>query len=230
MYLSTFRPEYLSSLEYYWYLAQCEIIILTDHFQYTKRSPISISAPLKNVDDRLRIPVRHDHKPKSVSEKRIDNKSNWKKKHFNSIYHTFHNYPFAYYYLPIIEDIYKETNNKLSDFLFNFIQLLTQQLHLSSKIYRSSELKHDMENTELIIHWSKKTLTNTYLSFAEVYDKGWINKDRLLKAKIICKPFLLFPEAHIFKSNKSNSILNFLLQYGPEAGCLIKQYMPGRYK
>lgn len=226
MILSTFRPEYLPALEYFWYLAQCDHAVLTDHFQYVKRSPLNISAPLSNQQDQLRIPVRHDHAPKPIFKKNAAPASNWRKKNFNTICNTFNSYPYSYYYLPAIEDIYNTTSNKLSDVLFALIQKLSDLLHLQTQIHRASKLKYDSENETSILQWCRHTLSNTYLSSQNVFQKGWVDKNKLLNENITCKQYYPFPESHIFISHKSFSILNFLFTFGPEAGYLIKQYMP----
>ena len=68
--LTALRPEYLPGLDYFWKLAQCEALIFTDHFQYVKRSPITVSPPLSGFGSSLRIPVRHTEKPLAIKEKK----------------------------------------------------------------------------------------------------------------------------------------------------------------
>jgi len=225
MKLSTFRPEYLPSLEFFWYLMQCDHIILTDHFQYVKRSPINISAPLQDSGHKITIPIRHDHQILPISKKRISYTTTWQKNHFKNIYHHFHNEPFAYYYLPEIEQILYNNYKYLSEYHYDLIFYFLKKLNSNSKIYLASQLEFFEDNNESIISWCKKTSSAVYLYKPNIFDHGWLGEDILKKSNLRLKEFCPFPNAHILTSNSKNSILSFLVLYGPEAGYLIRQYM-----
>ena len=225
MKLTTIPPAYLPSLNYFWQIAQTNHIIFTDHFQYVKRSPLTISAPLHENGLQLRLPVRHDHIPLAISHKNIDHSTTWMKKHFRSISHLFHDTPYAYYYLPQIEMLLNKATLNLSDFIYQWLNSFILWLQLPVDIQRVSEIGSKDSNEESIVFWCDKFSCREYLAESEVFRKGWVKQRLLEKRKIKCSTFAPMPEAHILTSYKDLSVLNFLLQFGPEAGYLIRQYI-----
>ncbi|MBN2426608.1 MAG: WbqC family protein [Calditrichaceae bacterium] len=217
---------YIPSLNYIWKLAQCSLCVFADHLQYNKKSPVSISAPLGEDNHRITLPVRHDGKRLPISEKLIDNSIDWAAKHYKTMYHIYHQFPYGYYYLPKIKEILERQNTNLSDYLFLWIEKMIGWMHLSVKVHRSSELNYPGNDTDLIINISENYKKNIYVNENEVYERGWINKHTLEQKKIIIRNFVEFPEANIFAAHRHMTILTFLMRFGPEAGFLIKQFQP----
>lgn len=224
--LCALPPAYFPTLEYFWNLAQCDVLILTDHFQYSKRSPLTISAPLQESQPALTIPVRHGDPQAAIFEKQIDNHSNWSRKHLQTIRHLFHHAPYEYIYLPLMEDLLTNHPNALADFLTASLSTMIDLLHLKTKIVRASESEHSGNNEKLIKEWCNDNNCNRYLSNQEVYDHNMVNPEILRQDRIEPHVFVPFPEYHILKSNRELSILYFLFHFGPEAGYLLRQYLP----
>lgn len=224
--LSAFKPDYLPSLEYFWKMAQCHHAMITDHFQYVKRSSLTVSAPLHRDEDRLHIPVRHDYPQKSIAQKTLDDTDNWRKKHYSTIYHLFHHLPFEYYYLPALKDFYVENYCNLADFQWRLLHLLVSWLNLPIQLHRSSQIKNEGSNEGLIRHWCAEFSCNYYYAEQDVFQKNWVNTEKLTEAGIHSAVFHSFPESHLFQSYQKLSALSFLMKFGPEAGFLIRQYLP----
>lgn len=224
--LSTARPEYLPGFEYFWKLAQSDILIFTDHFQYVKRSPITVSPPLSGFGSSMHIPVRHTEKPLSIKDKKIDLRQNWQTKHFKSLYHQFHLTPFAYYYLPRFEEIYMKNRENLADFLIELLENIIGFLHLPLKIMRASQLGFKTDNNSTIIDWCHRLQVSKYLTSQEVITNSWIDRNMIEDAGIKVKTFAPLPDYHILQSYTEFSVIGFLMQYGPEAGYILKQYLP----
>ncbi len=224
--LTALRPEYLPGLAYFWKLAQCDALIFTDHFQYVKRSPITVSPPLSGFGSSLRIPVRHTEKPLAIKDKKIDTRQPWQGKHFKSLYHQFHLTPFGYYYLPRFEEIYMKNSENLSDFLIELLESIIRFLHLPLKTARASQLGHAADNTQTLIDWRHSMNYSYYLTSKEALEKGWIDRKALEKADIKTAVFEPLPDYHILQSYNGFSAVGFLMQYGPEAGYILKQYLP----
>jgi hypothetical protein len=224
--LTTARPEYLPELEYFWNIAQSDILILTDHFQYIKRSPITVSPPLSGFGSSLRIPVRHSQTALSIKDKSIDNRQTWREKHLKSLHHQFHLTPFGYYYLPRFEEIYMESGDNLSDFLIALLENFTRFLHLPITVKRASQLPSSKNNTQTVIDWCRMNGSDEYLTNREVLAKGWIAEEALNESHIRVSSFIPLPHYHILQSYRGFSAIGFLMQYGPEAGYILKQYLP----
>lgn len=225
MNFSTFRPEYLPSLEYIWKIVQCNFVVITDHIQYTKRSPISISAPLNESDSLLRIPVLHKPLLEPIYLKRVDDHSNWRKQHFKSLQHIFHQFPYGYYYLPLLEEIYNSASSYLSEFLFILLKQIGQWLHLDLELHRSGKFNVPNEPHNFIKYWQDKSNGTKYLISLEALEKEWLNQDILIQIRIQYDYFSGYPDYHILKTYKNISVINFLMQFGPEAGYILKQYL-----
>lgn len=224
--LSTMQPAYFPSLEFFWKAAQCDIIVLTDHFQYTKRSPLTISAPLQLSQPSLRIPVRHGNPTAAIYEKQIDPDSNWQKKHLHTFRHMFHHAPYEYIYLPLMEELLANHPASLADFLTETLIKIIELLHLNIKIVRASQLPHVGTNEQLILNWCNNFKCTQYISEQTVFDRKLVKPEILTQDKISSQSFTPFPEYHILTSNRDLSILYFLFHYGPEAGYLLRQYLP----
>jgi len=182
--LATFRPEFLPALEYIWYVSQCDVLVLTDHFQFVKRSPVSISAPLSDAGEQLRIPVKHDGKKTPISAKHIDNNHNWHKKHLSRMRHLYHEFPFSFYYFPLIEELYQQADSLLSNFLKRFLQILLKWFHIPAAIVPASDFNPQADNNNFIINLCAKLKCDTYAALPEVYEHNWVNRTVIEKESI----------------------------------------------
>lgn len=221
---STFRPEYFPDLEYFWRLSQCDHAVLTDHIQYTKRSNVSVSAPLSETENRLRIPVRHKPLLQPICEKSVDEHENWRQRHIKTLKHTFNHFPYAYYYIPLMEELYLTLSSNLTDILYKLITSIITWLHMNIRLYRTTEYSVLSDPHDLVELWYEKLDAPNYLVTQQVFDRGWLKREELISRSIPFRMFSEFPEYHIMQTYRYKSILHFLMQFGPEAGYLIRQY------
>jgi len=225
MTLSTFLPLYLPSLEYFWNLVQCDHVILTDHFPFSPKYGLTNSPSLLHAEQQVSLPLQHEHKPLPIYQRRISQASPWAKKHFQTIHHLLHSEPYAYLYLPLIRDMIETQEHNLSRFLRSNLNQLLSLLHFHPQIHLSSTLYHSTANHECIDRWFRDLQVQSYLYSPLVFKRGWLDREVLKARKINLRKFVPFPREHIFHSNRHHSILVFLVQFGPEAGYLIRQYM-----
>ena len=222
--LCTLRPAFWPDLEYFWRMYQCDYVLITDHLLFIKQSEITVSAPMQDKRQTLRIPVRHTGRSQTIAEKRMDKMHPWRKEHLNALKAVFRDAPFAYLYLPEIEKLYASENDNLSGFLFNLIAKQHEWLLLKSVLKRSSLLEPVNEATEFVINQCKKFDCHFYIADERVYKKDWVKKGKLAAAGIESIIFRPMPEAHLLAGNKDFAALSFLMQYGPEAGYLFRQF------
>ncbi len=226
MRLGALQPAYFPALHYYWKLAQCDICVFADHLRFSKGSTINRSAPLANNQSVLRIPILHNDKRAHIATTQMDSHSDWRQKHLRTLHHLFHQWPFAYYYLPLFEEVFNTDFSSLGDFLWTLHQRLLEWLHLPVQIVRASELPTASDNTLQIVSWANQLKGFHYITEKEAIEKGWIDQERLQKNKIRCVYFQDMPSSHLLNSYAQGSILTFLMQFGPEAGYIIRQYLP----
>ncbi len=222
--LATIRPAFLPNLEYFWQILQSDVAIFTDHLPFSKGQGLNRSAPLNTPETVLTIPIQHGQPNSAITEKLLVDDPHWRQKHLKTLHHLFHNFPFAFYYLPQIEEIYASNLNKLADFLFILIKNFLHWLHLPVQIVRSTELTTSAESNTLIINWCKQFECQGYIAEQKTFQKGWVDAKYLKNRGI--QPFVLapLPKANLLSNYASKSILHFLLQFGPEAGYILKQY------
>ncbi|GEM_PF-2827080 len=219
---SSIRPCYLPKLSFFWKIAQCDYLLFADHLQYVKRSDISVSPALAGDNHRLHIPVRHNGQPVPICQKEIDGQSHWSRKHWQTIRHLFHNYPFAEYYFPEMGNWYGTPNVNLADFLYLVLTDLLRFLNLPLIPVRVSRLdQHFSGNEALLISLARHWHTQTYIG--EIRDP--LNLKTLHQAGLKTVPFHSLPDSNLFKSYGSLSVLEFLFQFGPEAGYILRQYL-----
>ncbi len=226
MRLGALQPAYFPTLNYYWKLAQCDICVFADHLRFSKGSTINRSAPLANTLSVLRIPILHNDKRAHIATTQTDSHSDWRQKHLRTLHHLFHQWPFGYYYLPLLDEVFRKHYSSLGDFLWSLHQSLLEWLHLPVQIVRASELPTAPESTLQIVSWSNQLKISHYITEKEAIEKGWINREILQKNKIRCVYFQEMPSSHLLNSHAPGSILTFLMQFGPEAGYIIRQYLP----
>ena len=224
--LSTFRPEYFPTLEYFWRFAQCDHVVLTDHFQYSKRKTFTISAPITDINIVLHIPVIHDNEVNPLYKKHISYNNDWPQKHVLTLKHQYHKQPFEYLYFPALKNLLYSRENHLSYFLANHIEQIAKWLHLDIQIYRASEIGYQSDNNRCVLEWCHSLKCNIYINSAFVFEQNFVNKKKLEKNYISIREFKDYPAANIFQYYKDKSILSFLFQFGPEAGYLIRQFLP----
>lgn len=228
MILTTVRPTYFPSLQFFWQMAQCDVCVFTDHLRFSKGSGVTRSAPLSVEQTVLRIPVIHNQNRAQIATTQIDFHSDWKQKHLKTIHHLFHQLPFAYYYLPELNALFDEPHNALGDFLWRLQQTFVKWLHLPVSLMRSSQINFNGQPEQLIVEWCAQSGATSYMSENQTFEKGWIDREYLEKKGIRVSTFQPMPQSHLLASYRDFSILNFLLQFGPEAGYIIRQYLPAR--
>ena len=222
--LSTFRPAFFPNLLYFWQMAQSQVVVFTDHLQFSKGTIINRSAPLNTTQDILTIPVQHDQKQLPIALKRIVPREQWKEKHLKTLHHLFHNFPFAEDYLPQIEEIYRAEKQFLGDFLFALTEKIIHWLHLPVQPVRSAQLLKAGDGTQTVLKWCKRFHCEAYIAHPETFEKSWIDAKRLKEQQIRPLLFSGLPASHLLEHYATRSIIHFIFQFGPEAGYILKQY------
>ena len=222
--LCTLRPAFWPDLNYFWRIAQCDYVLLTDHLLYVKQTESTVSAPFYEEKQRLRIPVRHTGRSETIAAKKMDNFHAWRRDHLKALQAIFTSAPFAYLYIPQIKALYETEDNSLSAFLQALIQKQMEWLHIASVVIATSQLETAGTAETFIIRQCGQRDCATYLAEPAVFDRGWVDKKKLKQAGILAEPFRPMPDVHILSANSALAALSFLMQFGPEAGYLLRQF------
>jgi len=170
MKISINQPAFLPWANYFKRISEVDMFVLLDDVQYEKNSNINrnkIQNIITKKDLYLTIPVKKKSLKSSenlIMNSLIDYRSNWKKKHLNSLnqilgkqnnYHIIEN---------LIYNIYSYKSENLFDFLSNQLSILLNFLEIKTKIVKSSELQTKLNKELKIIEICKKIGADEYVS------------------------------------------------------------------
>jgi hypothetical protein len=175
MRIGILQPGYLPWLGFFEQMYRTDVFVLYDDVQYDKEGWRNRNR-IKGANGALwlTVPVHvklSDHP--LISEVRIDNKANWRKKHLMSLKMNYAKAPFFSKYIGIFEEAFSREWDYLVDIDMYFILKLSDCLGLGNKkIVRSSELNVEGDRIERLINICK-------MFDADVFYEGASGKDYL---------------------------------------------------
>ncbi len=214
MSFSFYYPAYFPSLQTLADLTDSTLIVLTDQFQFTKRSGL-VRTKLTPADNYLTIPVKHNGEILSIVEKKISSQSDWKKKHLNAIYHHYHKLPFFDYFYDDFKNIYFNEVIFLGEFLYKILRFYGNAFKIDAQIESFSKFFGTGLSIDDVLKNNNK-LCNFH------------SYGRISKTNPLCKKLTLFdisyqeqcllPKRYPFWLNP----LEFLFTFGAEAAFLLR--------
>jgi len=157
MILAAHQPCYLPELSFFYKMAQADIFVLTDDFQYTTHNSIN-RTQIKTVNGVawLTVPVlTKGHRRETIRETLVDSSQNWQRKHWRTLSV---NYTYSAYfekYADFLEEIYLSKKWKyLIDLNLELIEFVKRSLNLSTKIVLSSDLNLKDKRSALLAKMS----------------------------------------------------------------------------
>ncbi|QKJ67896.1 WbqC family protein [Deefgea piscis] len=164
--LSAHQPAYLPWLGYFEKIAAVDVFIFLDSVQFEKNSYINrnkIKTPTGS--QWLSLPVSsRGHFSQTLKETVIENREFWVNKHLKSIYSNYRkSYYFDYCY-PRLENLFSNSDLKLSDFCFRQLNFWLSELGIDTKVVRSSTLDLQSKKSDLIIDLCNVHGANSYYS------------------------------------------------------------------
>ncbi len=165
MIIGILQPGYLPWLGFFEQMYRSDVFVLYDDVQYDKegwrnRNRIKTA----NGVQWLTVPVfvRFSDHP-LITEIRINNEVNWRKKHLASVKQSYGKAAFFEEYYELFEEAYSRDWNFLIDLDLYFIMKLAECLDMKEKkILRSSDLPIKGEQIERLIHLCKHFGADTF--------------------------------------------------------------------
>ncbi len=168
MILSAHQPAYLPWLGYFDKIISSDVFIYLDTVQFEKNSFTNrnrIKTP--QGAQWLSIPVKlKGHLDKSIKEIEIDTSQNWQKKHLNAILMNYGRAPRFDECFAKLESLYTTGYNLLNDVCWDQLKFWLNELHISTRIVRSSELPLDTRKSDLILDLCRFFGADQYISGA----------------------------------------------------------------
>lgn len=99
-----------------------------------------------------------------ISEVEINNKIDWKKKHFNSIKLNYGKTDYYTVYIDFFEDLYAKEWNSLNELNIYIMNYLLGHLEIKTHILYDTNFKFEGQKTERLVEMCQQTGCNLYLS------------------------------------------------------------------
>lgn len=165
MILTAHQPAYMPWLGYFHKVALADNFVMLDSVQFEKNSFTNRNKiKTSNGEAWLTIPVEmKGHLDKQINEIQMDTKSNWKKKHWNTLLLNYKKAPHFDKYSGFFEKYYLNESNNLYDFIQLSSNFFFEELKITPNTKKLSELNVESKKQDLIIDLCKKTDSNTFV-------------------------------------------------------------------
>lgn len=165
MILTAHQPAYMPWLGYFHKIALADNFVLLDSVQFEKNSFTNRNKiKTSNGEAWLTIPVEmKGHLDKTINEIQMDAKSNWKKKHWNSLLLNYKKTPYFSHYSDFFENYYTVETNNLNDFISISSNFFFNELKIYPVTKKLSELNIESKKQDLIIDLCKITNSSAFV-------------------------------------------------------------------
>lgn len=163
--LTAHQPAYLPWLGYFHKISLAHEFVLLDLVQYEKNSFINRNKiKVSNGEAWLTIPViMKDHLGKFVCDMQIEERSDWRKKHWQSILMNYKRAPFFRLYADFFENYYRETTSDLTSFISISHQFILDELKIKCPQTNLSDMNVVSKKQDLIIDMCKMKQANVFI-------------------------------------------------------------------
>lgn len=169
MIVSINQPAYLPWLGYFERIDSSDIHIILDHVQFEKNSMINRNK-VRTAQGWtwLTVPVLSKGKFGNlhINELKVSENTKWQKKHWNTIRGSYSKSPFFKEHAMFFEALYEKKWVNLNLLMTEITNYILQELSITSKIIRSSEMDLKYKKSELVFELCNKVGATTYLSGA----------------------------------------------------------------
>lgn len=174
------QPTYLSWIGYYGMINLADIFVFYDDVQFERRSWQNRNKISKNNGESqwLTIPIIHNGQNEKINEVKIDYSTNWREKHWKSIYYSYCKSPYFEMYQNEIKSIYMNKYDTISDFNIFIIKKIAKLLNINlPKFVISSEIEGVFgEKTDRLINILEKIGGDEYIS--TIGTKAYLETDK----------------------------------------------------
>ena len=160
------QPMYLPWLGLFDRINRCDVFILLDNVPYSKNYFLNRNKiKTANGWTWLTVPVIFKgNSHKIIKEIEIDNRSDWGKKHWLSIYYSYKNSSYFDTYADVFEHFYKQEWRYLVEASTHLLFSLLRMLNIKTPIRMASTLGVEGRKEELILNICKSVQAEEYLS------------------------------------------------------------------
>jgi hypothetical protein len=182
MIVSIHQPQYFPWLPYFLKLGKSDVFILLDSVDFQKNG-LQNRNQIKTAQGAqwLTVPVCQNLGQK-ILEVKIDNKVDWKKKHWLTIQQSYRKAKAFNCYAQGIEDVFSQDWTWLNDLNIHLFKLMKGWLGIDCQIKRSSEMRSRGKGSELILNLCLETGATQYASGTG--GQNYLEEDSFLEAGV----------------------------------------------
>ncbi len=164
------QPNFLPWLGFFDKVDQSDLFILLDNVQFEKNDWQNRNR-IKGPDGAqwLTVPVYHKF-PQTVAEVRIDNRTNWRRKHWNAIVSNYRKAAFFAQYAPQFESVYQCEWEQLIALNLHLLRLVFELTGIRTPCRLASEIPVDGVSSERLSALCEAAGANVYLAGAGGHD------------------------------------------------------------
>ena len=229
MIVAVHQPQYLPWIGYFDKMRRADVFCYLNDVQY-KKNEWQNRNRIKTAQDWqwLTVPVRYRF-PEKINEVRINNTTQWSKKHLQAIKTNYSRAPYFKEYISIFEDTFSRDWELISGLNIHLIECLKDALQMKEKkTIISSELTPREDPTDRLIDICKELGADTYLAGqggADYMDAIRFEKNGL---KLIMQEFKHPVYSQLFGDFQSHmSIVDLLFNCGTESMDMIRSANEG---
>ena len=229
MIVAVHQPQYLPWIGYFDKMRRADVFCYLDDVQY-KKNEWQNRNRIKTAQEWqwLTVPVRYRF-PEKINEVRINNTTNWRKKHLQALITNYSRAPFYKDYISIFEDIFSNEWEFIAELNIHLIERLREALQLQEKTTAiSSELDLREEPTDRLIDICEALGADTYLAGQGA--AGYMDVERFEKngLKVITQNIKHPVYPQLFKDFQSHlSIVDLLFNCGSDSLKIISEANTG---
>ena len=136
------QPSYLPWIGYFEQMARADQFVYLDDVQYTRRDWRNRNKIRTNEGwTWLTVPVQQKNLyTQLLKDTRIDNSTNWSKKHRAAIRFNYSNAPFFENYYPYFDSVYQKRWEFLLDLCYETTGYLKEVLNITTQTFKSSTI------------------------------------------------------------------------------------------
>ncbi|MUG97021.1 hypothetical protein F7734_33665 [Scytonema sp. UIC 10036] len=202
------QPTYMPWAGYFNLISQADIFVFLDDVQYEKSSWQNRNRILLNGQVHwITVPSQRLYLGQSIKNIQIDEKRNWRQKHFKLISQAYAKHPYINELLNVLEIILEPSIIFLSELNIKIIRAFANSLNLYPKFVVSSELNICGQRTERLVKICEYFNCNEYVS--PVGATEYLSKDGDFKDSQIHLSFQEFLPSN-YAQHKQNSFISHL--------------------
>lgn len=231
MKLGIMQPYFFPYIGYWQLMNAVDKYILYDNIQYTKNSWIRRNRILVNGKDFLfTLPIKKESDYLDIKDRHIcENSKKEKQKILNIIKNTYKNAPYFNDTFVIIENILKNSDDNLFNYIYYSIMLIKEYLEIPTEIIISSnvDINHELKSQDKVIALCNKMKATEYynaIGGMELYSYDVFKKNGIVLSFLRTKDDILYKQFNnefvpnlsiidVMMFNSKDEIKDMLKQY-----------------